>query len=117
MLSSKEIKILLGSPVINMELTEDQIKLNIKLSESQTKDFIKIFKCEDIKNYILDKLILINCKKTLACVLNKYDGILPDGLKITSHNYNSAKEEEHSLIDLLKEHRSREALSKFGVTV
>jgi len=103
MLIKKEIMSILGSPVSNVELTEEQIRNGIKLAQSQTIAFIKIYDCPKLKDYILDKLIIINCKKILAQNLNKYSGFLPDGLEITNHSYMSAIEDEKILINLLKD--------------
>lgn len=117
MLTIKEIKIILGSPVINIELTDEQIKTNIKLSLAQTKDLIKLFHGEDIKDYILDKLIIINCKKTWANSLNKYKGSLASGIELSNHNYISAKDDEKELMNLLKENSYRKTMSKLGINV
>lgn len=101
MLDVKKIKMLLGSPVIKIELTDEQIDTNIELTSKQTDCLIKIFKCESLRDFIFDKLVIANCKKNWANVINKYKGILPDGMEITDHYYRSAMDEEANLLQYL----------------
>ena len=97
MLSNKQIKILLGEPVINVEITDEQIDEVRIVTENQLNSFNG-----HSKNFLNDKLFLINCRKMWANNIMKYSGNLPDGMSLQGKEiYETALTEERNLFDVL----------------
>jgi hypothetical protein len=101
----QELFHLLGSPVINVEISVKQIKDIIIRAEADSIYLTEHYNCCNLQKYIYNQLKLIYAKKTWSLILSKYI-INNDDFDINNeHMYNSACEEENMLFEILRDEK------------
>lgn len=99
-ISNEDVLKCLGSTVINIEISDEQLNVIRKLCEYNSKILAK---SDNDVDYIFNNLFIINCKKSWATSLMKYTGKILDGVEVDGKNiYDSALCDEKNFITLLK---------------
>lgn len=95
---------LLGSPAINVELSDEQLNTIKEVSENEAKELCRIYGCEELTEYITYKLSYINAKKTWLNVLSKYVYDEDCAFKINeSYFLETIEDEERKVMNILEE--------------
>lgn len=91
----------LGEPIINVELSPDQIEQQYQ----NAKDIVSHYKCNDESGILVKKLAVAYCFKSWGLSLGKYDILLNDNSKINHYAIylHGCNEESMALSMILKD--------------
>jgi len=96
----EKVKALLGEPVVNVEMTIDQIQECINMASKHRDDLVMQFGCDKLSTFIFDKLTLIYCKRVWRTSMTKYSGG-NSHIAINTEFLETLDREETSLYDLI----------------
>ena len=97
-LTVEKVFTLLGKPVINVELSEEQVKIILNTSEVMANSLVKHFDKKELHDYVLLQLVLINCKKLWMSNVHKYD---VKNISLSEFIYEQSRNDEERLFQLL----------------